>query len=150
SSGAIVGAMGAMNQVLMRPPNVAGWPGGSQWLNDGTLLARLNFLNALVTFHRPAGGEMTQNPNPMAQMPAIPDAMTWISGTSTTDPGAVTEAVLSLVLQDDSSEAQRRSIMEFLQTDSVGNPVELNGENIDEKVRGAMSLAMASPAYQLA
>jgi hypothetical protein len=145
----IVGAMNAMNQVLMRPPNVAGWPGGATWLNDGTLLSRLNFLNALVSFHAPPKAGAMEGPAP-ATMPMVADAASWVAGVTITDPGAVAERVIDMVLQDDATETQRRSIMIFLQTDSVGNQVELNGENIDEKVRGAVSLAMAAPAYQLA
>ncbi|HLX01418.1 MAG TPA: DUF1800 family protein, partial [Trinickia sp.] len=132
SSDRLVNAMAAMGQILMRPPNVAGWPGGAQWLNQGTLLARLNFLNQMVQFHSDA------------------DPMSWIAGASASDAGSVLEHVLSLAVQDDATDDQRRSIMIYLQSDSVGNPVELNGENIDEKVRGAMGLAMALPAYQLA
>ena len=45
---------------------------------------------------------------------------------------------------------QRIEVVSYLQTDGVGNLVALNGENIDEKIRGAMSLAMALPSYQLA
>jgi Protein of unknown function (DUF1800) len=151
SAPAVIGAMGTMNQVLMRPPNVAGWPGGSAWLNDGTVLARLNFLNALISFHPAAPANAMAPPqNPMAVMPATPGSSTWIAGINMSDPGAITERVVALTMQDDVTEEQRRSILEYLQTDSVGNPVELNGENIDEKIRGAMSLAMASPAYQLA
>lgn len=144
----IIAAMGTMDQVPMRPPNVAGWPGGAQWLNQGTLLARLNFLNQMVSFHRDANA--MQPAAVMAAMPPMADPMTWISGVAMNDPGAVTERMLSLSVQDDATEEQRQSIMIYLQTDSVGNPVELNMENIDEKVRGAMSLAMALPAFQLA
>jgi uncharacterized protein (DUF1800 family) len=35
-----------MGQVIFYPPNVAGWPGGSSWINSSALLARLNFANA--------------------------------------------------------------------------------------------------------
>jgi hypothetical protein len=163
----VIGAMSAMNQTLMHPPNVAGWPGGSQWLNQGTILARLNFLNQLVSFHAPgpvAPSAMTSGAAPgattapaaaasaqaMNAMPDMAGPTAWLAGINITDPGSVTERVLSLAVQDDATEQQRSSIMVFLQTDSVGNPVDLNGENIDEKARGAMSLAMALPAYQLA
>ena len=147
----VIGAMGAMNQVLLHPPNVAGWPGGSQWLNQGTILARLNFLSQLVSFHRDAKVGVAAAPaNPMQAMPVMSGPQAWISGAATNDPGSVTEHVLGLAVQDDATEEQRRSIMLYLQSDSVGNPVELNAENIDEKVRGAMSLALALPAYQLA
>jgi hypothetical protein len=147
----VTGAMGQMNQVLFHPPNVAGWPGGSQWLNQGTILARLNFLNQLVSFHRDAKAAAATPPaNPMQAMPVMTGPQSWISGAAIKDPGSVTEHVLALAVQDDATEEQRRSIMLYLQSDSVGNPVDLNGENIDEKVRGAMSLALALPAYQLA
>jgi uncharacterized protein (DUF1800 family) len=39
-------AMAPMGQVLFYPPNVAGWPGGTSWINSSTLLARINFGNA--------------------------------------------------------------------------------------------------------
>src|SRR5208282_6513283 len=32
-----------MGQRLFRPPTVAGWPGGLQWLNGPALVARQNF-----------------------------------------------------------------------------------------------------------
>ncbi len=43
--GAAVTAMAAMGQALFYPPNVAGWPGGTSWINSSTLLTRLNFVN---------------------------------------------------------------------------------------------------------
>ena len=38
-------AMAPMGQILFYPPNVAGWPGGTSWINSSTLLARINFAN---------------------------------------------------------------------------------------------------------
>jgi uncharacterized protein (DUF1800 family) len=43
---AAAGAMAPMGQVLFYPPNVAGWPGGTSWINSSTLLSRINFTNA--------------------------------------------------------------------------------------------------------
>jgi len=42
------GVLGAMGQVPFEPPNVAGWPGGADWLNSATIFARLNLLNDLT------------------------------------------------------------------------------------------------------
>jgi uncharacterized protein (DUF1800 family) len=42
---AAVGAMGSMGQSLFYPPNVAGWPSGSSWINSSTLLYRINYAN---------------------------------------------------------------------------------------------------------
>jgi uncharacterized protein (DUF1800 family) len=39
-------AMAPMGQLLFFPPNVAGWPGGTSWINSSTLLNRINFANA--------------------------------------------------------------------------------------------------------
>src|SRR6202023_305487 len=43
---AAANAMAPMGQVLFYPPNVAGWPAGTSWINSSTLLTRLNFVNA--------------------------------------------------------------------------------------------------------
>ncbi|HKW44627.1 MAG TPA: DUF1800 domain-containing protein [Candidatus Eremiobacteraceae bacterium] len=137
---AVDGAIAAMGQITMRPPNVAGWPGGAQWLNQSTVLARLNFVNRIINATQPAQS---------AGM-GMSAATNWLGDVSMTDAGAVAERVLWLALQDDVTESQRSQIVSFLQTDGVGNLVALNGENIDEKIRGAMSLAMAMPSYQLA
>jgi len=42
---AAANAMAPMGQVLFYPPNVAGWPGGTSWINSSTLLNRINFAN---------------------------------------------------------------------------------------------------------
>ena len=41
--------IGSMGQVLFDPPNVAGWPGGSAWLNSSSPLQRINLANATAT-----------------------------------------------------------------------------------------------------
>ena len=43
---AAANAMGPMGQLLFYPPNVAGWPAGTSWINSSTLLSRINFANA--------------------------------------------------------------------------------------------------------
>ena len=149
------GAISAMGQIPMRPPNVAGWPGGAQWLNQSTVLARLNFVNRVINTTRPAAAQagpdmtMSQGRPPAAMSMLAPTD--WVGGgVSITDPGAVAERVVWLAVQDDLTQSQRSEIVSYLQTDGVGNLVPLNGENIDEKIRGAMTLAMALPSYQLA
>ena len=39
----------ALGQVLFNPPNVAGWPGGKSWIDNATLMLRLNL--ATYLFH---------------------------------------------------------------------------------------------------
>lgn len=38
----------ALGQVLLNPPNVAGWPGGKAWIDNATLLLRLNLPHVLL------------------------------------------------------------------------------------------------------
>lgn len=48
ASQGIIGLQQALGQMLLRPPNVAGWPGGNYWIDNSTLLLRLNL--AAVVF----------------------------------------------------------------------------------------------------
>jgi len=158
-----LGALNQMGQLVMNPPNVAGWPGGALWMNTGTLLARLNYLHQLVLFkpagEAPAAGAMT---NPMAMSPMGVDALanapagrladpaSWVAGAAMNDPLSVSERVLETVVQSDATVEQQQNILNYIATDGVGNRVALSAENFEEKVRGAVSLAMALPSYQLA
>ena len=47
-------AMAPMGQVLFYPPNVAGWPAGSSWINSSTLLTRINLVNGATQRMRAA------------------------------------------------------------------------------------------------
>lgn len=39
----------ALGQILFDPPNVAGWPGGRHWIDNATLMLRLNIGAGLLT-----------------------------------------------------------------------------------------------------
>ncbi|WP_020567220.1 DUF1800 domain-containing protein [Neolewinella persica] len=43
----LIGMERALGQILLKPPNVAGWPGGRAWIDNSTLLLRLNLAGAL-------------------------------------------------------------------------------------------------------
>jgi hypothetical protein len=47
-----------LGQDLFSPPNVKGWPGGDDWINSATLLARKQFLERLTAggINLPSGG----------------------------------------------------------------------------------------------
>jgi len=48
-----------MGQVLFYPPNVAGWPAGTSWINSATLLTRLNFVNGATQRMLPSSSGST-------------------------------------------------------------------------------------------
>jgi len=163
---AALASMVRMGQVVMQPPNVAGWPGGAQWLNTGTLLARVNYLNQLALAKaNPAAGMgemgmtgstdpasmMASNPAAALRMPAnVADPTQWMAGVKPQDAPAVADRVLSMSVQGDATSQQRFQLLNYLTFDAAGEMAPLSMENFDEKVRGAMSLALALPSYQLA
>lgn len=157
-------AMVAMGQIPMQPPNVAGWPGGSLWLNTGTYQARLSYLNQLVSFKpastdqmmtmaaaQPVGPPQGMDPG-VFYSPAgeLSSPEQWVADAKPGDARSLTASVLELVVQGDATIEQQHDILSYIVSDGVGNSVVLNGENFEEKVRGAVSLAMALPTYQLA
>ncbi len=48
SKDALIFLQKALGQVLFAPPNVAGWPGGKSWIDNSTLMLRLNLAKNLV------------------------------------------------------------------------------------------------------
>jgi uncharacterized protein (DUF1800 family) len=54
-----VAASAAMGQVLFYPPNVAGWPAGTSWINSSTLLTRVNFVNGATQRMQPSSPSQT-------------------------------------------------------------------------------------------
>ena len=45
---AAAGACGAMGQSLLSPPSVEGWQGGSEWINTGAYVQRVNFASRIL------------------------------------------------------------------------------------------------------
>ena len=124
-------AMRRMGQTLFLPPNVKGWDGGETWLNSGTVLTRENFASAVC-----------QNPEMMR-------SANWLTQDVSMQPKAVAARIVDNVLQGDASPASRYKLEEYLGGAGTSALGMLSGENLDERIRGATYLAMATPAYQL-
>jgi len=126
-----VGALNRMGQVPFHPPSVKGWDGGATWLNSQTVLARENFVNALVTSKL-----MMQSSN-------------WLM--SGPPPGAreACDKLIGTILHGDASPASATKLQAYLDGGDVSANAMLSGENYEERMRGAAYLTMAMPAYQL-
>jgi uncharacterized protein (DUF1800 family) len=123
------GVLAAMGQVPFEPPNVAGWPGGTSWLNSSTLFARLNFLNTLTaggpTNDRPRGGQAQAQP--------------------ALDAGTTSQALanyLPLLLDDNIPDEARRVLVDY----AGGAEATLT----PEKLRHLVYLVLGSPQFHLA
>ncbi len=122
-------ALNQMGQVLFYPPNVAGWPGGENWLTSQTMIVRQNFITSLVN-------------SPVMQ------SADWMQNIPMQAGQAAGDLVRTLLMGDASAQAvaQLTNYLNGTDTSALGT---LSGENYQERVRGAAYLTMAMPAYQL-
>lgn len=122
-------ALNQMGQMLFNPPNVAGWPGGANWLTSQTMIARQNFVAGLVN-----SAEMS-------------DAG-WVQQVPMNASSAASALAENILLGDVSQQdlLQLTDYLNGVNTSALGT---LSAENYQERVRGAAYLTMAMPAYQL-
>jgi len=118
-----------MGQVLFYPPNVAGWPGGANWLTSQTVIARENFLASIVN-------------SPMM------DGVDWMQKMPMKASQAAQE-LIATVLHGDASAQSVAQLTDYLNGAGTSALGMLSGENYPERIRGAAYLTMAMPAYQL-
>jgi uncharacterized protein (DUF1800 family) len=124
-----VPALRQMGQQLFYPPSVAGWPGGTNWLTSGTMIARQNFLTQML------------NSQTLGQS-------SWLSRLPLqTQPAAAMLA--ATILHGDAAPASLFELDGYLNGAGSAALAALTKENYDQRVSGAAYLAMAMPAYQL-
>lgn len=122
-------ALAQMGQILFYPPNVAGWPGGANWITTQTAIARENFVASLVN--------------------AIPAAQSaWMQKLPQAGAQAATDLV-QRILNGDASPAAIAQLTGYLDGAGTSALGALSPENYEERIRGAACLTMAMPAYQL-
>ena len=130
--------IGFMGQELLNPPTVEGWHQGTEWIDTGTLVHRLNFATEqLGDWTKPGVRAMTDGiianaPNPISAERLVDGCLDQI--------GAI--AV---------SEETRSALVQFA---STGDELDVNGEGGDDEVReriaGILALAGASVEFQRA
>ena len=158
-----------MGQEPLAPPSVKGWDGGPTWINTATLLARFNFVNALVatTIQKKAA--------PTAMVAATaetisPDAI--VARVGGFDASRVVGAIVAAALQDDVTSDVRATLISFVNSTNTraavaaamttaapgvaaasapppGNALPFGPENYQEKIRGVVALALNLPVNQL-
>lgn len=124
-----VTALLQMGQRLFYPPTVAGWPGGENWLTSGTMIARQNFLTRLL-------GSQTLA------------ASSWLRGLPVASKTAA-QTIAQTILQGDVAPKSLFDLDVYLSGGESAALASLSVENYDQRVSGAVYLAMATPAYQL-
>jgi hypothetical protein len=143
-------ALRRMGQEPLAPPSVKGWDGGPAWINTNTLLARFNFVNALLATSGPAAGTAAA-----IGMPSVsPDAIVARAGGF--DPGRIVATIVTDAVQNDVTSDVRATLLAFLNSSgdvatagSQVNAVPFGPENYAEKIRGALALTLNLPVNQL-
>jgi uncharacterized protein (DUF1800 family) len=122
-------ALVQMGQILFYPPNVAGWPGGANWLTSQTVIARENFVAGLMN------------------SPAMQQS-SWMDSVPVKASAAASQLVQT-ILYGDASPSALAQLADYLNGAGTSALGMFSAENYQERVRGAAYLTMAMPAYQL-
>jgi len=119
-----------MGQELFNPPTVFGWDGGMEWINSTTMLARMNYANALSQTRGSAGIDTSRilSSNRLTSPEQIVSFFTQTLGPLPYSSGVQAELVGHL-------------------TQTTGNS---KADAIDTKVRGLIHLILGTAEYQLA
>jgi uncharacterized protein (DUF1800 family) len=130
-------------QTLLDPPNVAGWPGdkvSAVWLNSGTWMTRLNYIDLLLTVQ--TGGNKP------------PDMQSIINANQIDSPEHFVDYFASFLLDGTLDPARRTQFIDYFNTSGSskgGEQVKLtNGKSYPlTRVRGTLYLMMTAPEYHL-
>lgn len=129
------GAMLAMGQVLLAPPNVKGWDGGKAWVSTSTLLFRYNFANYLL-----AGTAQNPNAPPALQRNPI-DLAKIVPADLRIRPNELIAALSRRLYQTPSPEKETATLLAYLRAQQ--------SPTSDATMFHLLHLMMSTPQFQL-
>lgn len=140
----LVPVLRTLGQELLNPPNVAGWPGGSNWINPTTLLTRFNFAARLATGRGQPGDAAEIKAVDLLGTPNLADA------------GHLVDSALALTSGLEVSPEAHQALLDYVQS-PLNYPPGFNGQPnpqqrqaaTDARVRGLILLALASSDFQV-
>jgi uncharacterized protein (DUF1800 family) len=142
----LVGLLRQLGQELLNPPNVAGWPGDTAWINPSTLVGRFNFASRLSSARGQSGdgGELKLLDLLGMPKPDLTDAS-----------GAVDRVLKSLGELELSPEAHA-ALVDYVHSaltyppgfSAQPNPAQQQAAS-EARLRAALHLALASTDYQV-
>lgn len=130
-----------MGQVLLAPPDVAGWPGDLAWINTTTLLARANFTNLAAT-----------DRDPSDRRGYYFDVDALLGDGSFNKAKKVVDHFVDLLGPLPLTKKQKKPLKDYVLTDDAGvkqTEFTLDATTKDKKVRGLIHLITTLPEYQL-
>ncbi|HEY0582225.1 MAG TPA: DUF1800 domain-containing protein [Chloroflexota bacterium] len=140
----LVAVLRTLGQELLNPPNVAGWQGGTSWINPTTLLTRFNVAARLATARgQPGdGAELTLGDS--------------LGSSNFSEPGGVVDRVLAIAGGLEVSPETHQALVDYVQS-PLTYPQGFNGQPnpqqrqaaTEARLRGVILLALASSDYQV-
>src|SRR6266571_958085 len=135
-----------MGQTVFDPPNVAGWRGdkvSSLWLNSGTWMTRLNYIDAILV----RGLARGSSPRPF-------DLQGIVNAQNLNSPESFVDYFVSFLIDGHIDGDRRTQLLDYFtsrDTSASGAHITLtNGQSYPlSRARGTLYLIMASPEYQL-
>ncbi len=131
-------ACGTMGQGLLAPPSVEGWQGGSEWINTGTYVQRVNFVG--LTLDDPAKPGVR----------AIIDRIARAAGDSTLSPEALVDSCLDALGPMEVLDSTRSSLVKY--AEKYGGLSFSDGHatsEADEAIVAIIQLIVSTQEYQL-
>jgi hypothetical protein len=140
----LVPVLRQLGQEILNPPNVAGWPGGTNWINPSTLLTRFNFAARLATARGQPGDGAQVKP---AELLGTLDL---------SDPQGLVDRILTVTSGLQLSPEAHQALVEYALS-PLNYPPGFNGQPnpqqrqtaTDARIRGLLLLALASSDYQV-
>jgi len=140
----LIPALRLLGQEILNPPNVAGWPGGVNWINPSTLLTRYNFATRAAF----AQGQ----PNDGGSV----DAQQVLGISNLDDAGAAADSVLQSLGNLALSPQAHQALVDYIQSpltyppgfNGKPNPTQAQAAT-DARLRAALVLALSSSDYQV-
>ncbi|OJV12626.1 MAG: hypothetical protein BGO21_02450 [Dyadobacter sp. 50-39] len=135
-----------LGQVLLYPPNVAGWPGGRNWIDSSSLLFRMKLPDLLlrsrpVTMQPKQDGDVNTELLARREGDLMQVQIDWDAferSFSEVDPDRLADALAAYLIQQPLGKTQRAVILQMADGSSRG-----------ERIRNLTVALMALPEYQL-
>jgi uncharacterized protein (DUF1800 family) len=134
-----------MGMVLFEPPNVAGWPGGLNWITSATLLKRMEFAKDLSEAQKGASKIRFNKWHDGFPL-----------GNAAADPAVVVDAILVQLGLDAGpmalTQVQKDELVRFITDDNTKPTLDLSNdktEDVEKFVRGALAMALQTAEMQV-
>ena len=127
-----------MGQSLLNPPSVEGWQGGSEWINTGTYVERVNF-----------AGRMLSDPDKPG-IRAIIDRIAQSAGTSTLSPEKLVDSCLEILGPLDVLDSTRAGLIGYANKHGdLSFSDEQSASEADKAIVVLIQLIVSTQEYQM-